>query len=65
VYSGVAGQLVRPAEALCATGEGANMRLLACVSSYVSRLMFESVEGLVTKRTFVWAWHLTLALLGV
>lgn len=46
-------QLVRSAESLCTSGELAGVWLLARVSTDVSCLVFESVEGLVAERALV------------
>ena len=47
------GQFVRSREFLAAARELAGMRLLASVSTDVSRLVLETVESLVTKRALV------------
>jgi hypothetical protein len=58
VNSRVSGKLVRPAESLGAASKAARMWLLTSVSSDMSSLMFQSVEGLVTERTFVGSWKI-------
>lgn len=49
----VPGELVGPAEAFCASGIPADMRLLASVGADVPGLVLQAVEGLVTERALV------------
>ena len=53
VYSRMSGEFVGSAEPLCATWKLAPMRLLPGMRSYMPRLVFEPVEGLLTQRAFV------------
>lgn len=53
VYSRVPGELIGARETFCATREGASMGLLSGVGTDVTGLVLQTVEGLVTKRTFV------------
>ena len=63
VYSGVTGQLVRPAEAFRAPRERARVRFLSRMGANVSRLMLQPVESLFAQRTFVRSRHFPLTLL--
>ena len=49
----VTSQLVRPAEAFCATWKRASVWLLSRVCSYVPCLVFQSVEALIAQRALV------------
>ena len=62
VDSGMASQLIRSRKLLAAPRELASMRLLACVSADVSRLVLEAVESLVTEGTLVRARKLVCRL---
>lgn len=62
VNAGVAGELIRARKLLAAAGELAGMRLLASVSTDVSSLMLEAVEGLVAERALVRSRQLVGAL---
>lgn len=53
VYPRVPGELVGPAEALRASGEGAGVRLLARVGANMASLVLEAVEGLLAQRALV------------
>jgi hypothetical protein len=53
VNARVAGELIGARKLLAAARELAGMWLLTRVSTDVSRLVLEAVEGLVTKRAFV------------
>lgn len=53
VDSRVSGELVRPAEAFCASWIPANVGLLASVRADVPRLVLKSMERLVTERALV------------
>lgn len=48
-------QFIRATEAFCAARELATVGLLPGVGSYMSCLMFETVEGLIAEGAFVWA----------
>lgn len=49
----VAGQFVRPTEAFGTAGKHASMWLFPRMGSNMSGLMFQSMKGLITQRTFV------------
>lgn len=53
VDSRVAGEFVGATEALCASGMLADVRLLTRVGANVTRLMLETMKGLVAQRTLV------------
>ena len=51
----VPGELVGAGEAFGAVGEGASVRLLACVGADVTGLVFEPIESSFAKRALIWS----------
>ena len=56
--SSVSRQFIASTEPFHTSGEVTRVRLLTCMNSHVSRLIFQSLAKLYDSRTSMWSWRL-------